>query len=182
MRLAPECYFLLASVLTALAAMPASGASQERAGLSAEVGVGQGYAGHGIGPLGKFIVRTTPTDWGVGVRVVAMDGVRREATACSLFCNPLESFREKSVMVHRRIVTSAGSRIFVAAGWGRLTGSQFVGSTSELEEVSQWGLALGASGYWPPGERLFRFAAGANAHVRPGGVSAGLTIGFALAR
>ncbi len=148
--------------------------------LSVELGLGPGYAGHGVGWGGKISVRFMPRTWGLGVRLMAMDGARRRASSCFIFCNPIESFTEKSVLIHRRIDMFDGLRFYVGAGVGRLTGRRFIGSSTVFDrDVSELGLSFEASAYVNPG-RLVRFAAALNGHVASGGVALGLTFGLAF--
>ena len=114
--------------------------------------------------------------WGLGVRLMGMDGARR---GTGLF-RPIESFREKSVLIHRRIDMFDGLRLYVGAGVGRLTGRRFIGSGTVMDrDVSELGLSFEASAYVNPG-RLVRFAAALNGHVGSGGVVLGLTFGLAF--
>jgi hypothetical protein len=173
-------YVCAPTLLIALASFSSSAVAQRAFPLSAELGLGLGYAGHGVGTSGKAVVRLAPGSWGVGVRLMGMDGVRRRATSCFIFCNPIESFTEKSVLVYRRIVTSSGSRIYAGAGVGRLSGRRFIGSSTEFDrDLSELGLSLDVSIYLPDGAGI-RFAPGAYGHVGPGGVVLGFTVGVAF--
>ena len=166
-------------LLLALAVMPSSAVSQDTSPLSIELGLGLGYAGHGGGLSGKVAVRVIPRTWGIGVRLMAMDGARRGGRGF-LFGGPIESFTEKSVLIHRRIVTSAGTRIYIGAGVGRLSGRRFIGSSTEFEkDVSELGMSVEASAFVPPGDRV-RLAVSAHGHFGPGGVTAGFTVGVAF--
>ena len=171
---------LVGILLLALAVMPSSAVSQDTFPVSLELGLGRGYAGHGWGLSGKFSLRVIPRTWGIGVRLMAMDGARRRAVSCFIFCNPIESFTEKSVLIHRRIMTSAGSRIYLGTGVGQLSGRRFIGSSSEFDRnVSELGMSFEASTSVPPGAGV-RFALSAQGHVGPGGVAASYTVGVAF--
>ena len=114
---------LLGILLLALAVMPSAAVSQDTFPVSLELGLARGYAGHGWGWSGKFSLRVIPRTWGIGVRLMAMDGARRREVFCLFnFCKPVEAFTEKSVLIHRRIVTSAGTRIYLGAGVGQEVG------------------------------------------------------------
>ena len=64
-------------LLLALALVPSSAVSQDTFPLSVELGLGKGYAGYGMGFSGKASVRVIPRTWGLGVRLMGMDGARR---------------------------------------------------------------------------------------------------------
>ena len=161
-------------LLLALALVPSSAVSQDTFPLSVELGLGKGYAGHGMGFSGKASVRVIPRTWGLGVRLMGMDGARRGGT--SSFWRPIEVFTEKSVLIHRRIVTSTGSRIYIGAGVGRLSGRRFIGSSTEFDkDVSELGMSVEASASVPPGDSV-RLALSTHGHFGPGGVTAGFTI------
>lgn len=148
--------------------------------LSVELGLGPGYAGHGVGLSGKFSVRLIPRRWGVGVRLMAMDGARRRSTSCFLFCNPIESFTETSVLIYRRIDTSPGARVYFGAGVGRLSGRRFIGSTTNFErDLSEWGMSFEASAHVTP-QQAAGFAIAANGRVGSGGITLGITVGVEL--
>ncbi len=171
-----------AILLLAVALAPSPAVSQDTNPLSVELGLGVGTAGHGGGLSGKFAVRVIPRTWGIGVKLMGMDGARRRAspTICFIFCDPIESFTEKSVLIHRRIVTSGGSRIYIGAGVGRLTGRRFIGSSTEFDtNVSELGMSFEASISVPPGAGI-RLALAAQGHIGPGGVTASFTVGVAV--
>jgi hypothetical protein len=130
--------------------------------LSVELGLGPGYAGHGTELAGKFSVRVVPRTWGLGVRFMVMDGARRRASPCFIFCNTIES------------------RFYVGAGLGRLSGRRFIGSGTELDrDVSELVLAFEASAYLNPGQRV-RINPAAHGHIGAGEVALGITIGVAF--
>ncbi len=148
--------------------------------LSVELGLGPGFAGHGGGLSGQISVRLVPKSWGVGVRLMGMDGARRRATSCFIFCNPIESFTEKSVLIHRRIDRSDQARFYLGAGVGRLTGRRFIGSGTEFDrDVSELGLSFEASAYVQPGSRV-RFSPTLNGHLGSGGLAIAITFGMAF--
>lgn len=148
--------------------------------LSVELGLGPGYAGHGVGLSGKFSVRVIPRRWGFGVRLMAMDGARRRSTSCFIFCDPIESFTETSVLIYRRIDTAPGARIYFGAGVGRLSGRRFIGSTTNFErELSELGMSFEASAHVNP-RHAVGFAIAANGRVGSGGITLGVTVGVEL--
>ena len=148
--------------------------------LSVELGLGPGYAGHGAGLTGKFSLRVIPGRWGVGVRLMAMDGARRRSTSCFIFCNPIESFTETSVLIHRRIDMASGERFYLGVGVGRLSGRRFIGSTTEFErDLSELGMSFEASAYANP-RHAVGIAIAANGRVGPGGITLGVTFGVEL--
>ena len=101
--------------------------------LSVELGLGRGYAGHGVG-----------------------------------------------VLIHRRIDTSQGSRFYLGAGLGRLSGRRFIGSSMEFDrDLSELVLAFEASAYINPEPRV-RITPAAHGHVGAGGVALGITFGVAF--
>ena len=166
----------------ALLALPQGVAGQTDLRPSSDVGVGLTRAGHGVGLGGKFSLRATPGAWGIGVRLMVMDGARRTILDCSVFCAPRESLRERSLLVYRRIDTPAGARLYLGAGVGRLTGRKFIGSSTDFDpNVREYGASFEAAYYFArTGDAISRFATTANGHIGRGGASIQLTIGFGL--
>jgi len=146
--------------------------------LSVEFGLGPSHAGHSGGFGGQISVRLVPGTWGLGVRIMGMDGARRRATSCFIFCNPIESFTERSVLIHRRIDKEV-SRFYLGAGIGRLTGRRFIGAGTEFHsDVSELGLSFEASAFVQPGSRV-RFSPTVNGHLGSGGLAVAVTFGLA---
>jgi hypothetical protein len=172
-------FYRLGTVLLLATVVPHPVLAQADVAPSLELGLGGGWAGHGAGTSGKALARVTISDWGVGVRLMAMDGERRQATSCFLFCRPIESFRERSALLYRRL-TPGGYTTYVGVGVGLLTGRRFIGSSSELDhDVHEWGLSFDASIYIPPGTG-FRFGPSVYGHVGSGGVTWGAMVALAL--
>jgi hypothetical protein len=170
------------ALVLVLVSMPVGAAGQNSLRPSGDVGLGVTRAGHGVGLGGKFSVRATPGAWGIGVRLMVMDGARRRLLDCSVFCNPWESLRERSLLVYRRIDTPAGARLYLGAGVGRLTGRKFIGSSTDFDpNVREYGASFEVSYYFArTGDAISRFATTANGHIGRGGASIQLTIGFGL--
>ena len=165
-----------------LVAIPQPLRSQQGVSAALEVGIGTGYAGHGVGASGKLLAHVVGPKWGIGARAMHLDGARRRATSCFIFCNPIENFTEKSILLYRRLASADNRHVFFGAGVGVLTGRRFIGSTTEFErDLSEVGLSLDLSLHAPPGSRI-RFAPSAFAHVGSGGITAGIVFGVALAR
>lgn len=182
----PRHGVLLALLLLALG-MPLSADGQARKegfGFSAEFGIGGSSAGHGGGVAGKVAMRVHPGSgpWALGVRFIVADGDRRGTTGCWFSpCEALESLTEKAVLLYRKIPTSdGGGAFYLGAGLGHLSGRQFIGSTSELEQVSELGLSLEAALHAPA--RGLRLVMAANGHIGSSRPMIGATIGIGFGR
>jgi hypothetical protein len=184
MRSLPTRTALFVGTVLVVLAMPFGAAAQANLRPSADVGLGLTRAGHGFGLGGKFSLRATPGAWGIGLRLMVMDGAKRTVLDCSVFCAPRESLRERSVLVYRRIDTPDGARVYLGAGVSRLSGRKFIGSSANFDRnVLEYGASFEASYYFArTGDAVSRFATTANGHIGQGGVAIQLTIGFALSR
>ena len=178
-----SCRLSLAVLLGVLPGASESHA-QATAGPDARVSVdavlGRSWTGHEPGVAGKLsfrIDRRSWGPWGIGFFAMAADGARRRATDCVWWCDPIESFTEIGALVHRRFTRATGTRFYVGAGIGRLSGRRFVGTTADLEDVSELIVPFDVTGHFPIASR-FGFALGFLGHVGPEGISPTVTGGF----
>ena len=85
-----------------------------------------------------------------------------------------------SVLVFRRIDSATGTRIYLGAGIGRLSGRRFIGSTTEFErDLSELGMSFEASAYIHP-RHAVGLAIAANGRVGSRGITLGITVGVEL--
>lgn len=175
-----------ALTLPLMIGMPECASSQTEkntVGLSGELAVGAAMAGHGGGFAGKAAMRVHPGsgDWVVGVRFTAADGTRRETTDCIWYCNPIESLSEAAALLYRTVpLSDSDGVVYLGAGIGRLTGRQFIGDTSELEDIGDTGLSVEAALHAP--RHGFRVVLAAQGHFGSTRPLVGATIGLAFGR
>ena len=174
---------LVAACLTALFALPMNAAAQtegKRFGLSGELGVGASKAGHGGSFSGKAAVRVRlgSTAWVIGLRAVGADGERRSVPD-SFWGSAIETFSETAALLYRTLPLSNGDGAFyLGAGIGRLSGRQFMGTSTSIEYISELGVSMEAAMHVP--QAGFRFVLAAHGWVGSSRPLMGVTIGFGL--
>jgi hypothetical protein len=167
--------------------VPAHATGQDESpafGLSGELGVGLALKGGGLGSFGGKAaarVHVGSGEWAVGVRAMGGDGERRRESPCFLWCEPIETYTETAALLYRIVpLSEGGSAVYVGAGVGHLSGRRFIGSSTELEDLSETGLSLEAALHSPRGGA--RVVLAVQGYVGSGGPLAVATIGLGLGR
>ncbi len=154
---------LLASLL--LLGMPSGAMAQSDAAalaFSGDLGLGlavpTGAASISFGGKAGLRAHLDSGAWAIGVRIMAAGGERRQTGG--IFGSAAEQSTETAALLYRaRRSSDDKSALYLGAGVGRLSSRRFMGSSSELEDVSGVGLAFEAALHAPARGLSFVFAA-----------------------